>query len=232
MKNFGLKELYFSGKAFKPEEKAFECAAHAVDVLEEATHLGEKAVNEVFDVLIGTTSKSHDKDNSPRKAISPQDLKKRLVEIKGDAALMLGREDTGLVNDELDKCDLVVCIPASSDYNTLNISHAAAILFYELTGENEITRFEARVASGKEKEALLKRLVRLLDSVGYPNYKKKVTERIFRKVIGRAGISSREAHTLAGVFKEANFSVIDYRSNCHFCYMGSSILLFLKILIF
>jgi TrmH family RNA methyltransferase len=204
MKNFNLKRLYFAGKIFVPNQKAFDCAAHAKDILEDSEHLGKKPINDVFDVVVGTTAKPHMKESSPRTALTPNELLEKLREIDGKAALLFGREDTGLYNEELDRCDLVVSIPASLEYGTLNISHAAVILFYELMTVQEPPMKEIRVASGKEKEALLNRLDTLLDTIDYPNYKKKVVERIFRKVIGRAGISGREAHTLAGVFKEAD----------------------------
>jgi TrmH family RNA methyltransferase len=203
MKNFSITRLYFSGRDFVPNEKAFECAAHAEDVLESSQHLETTRISEAFDIIVGSTAKPHRKESSPRIAISPKELGQRLSEIEGKVAILLGREDSGLSNEELDQCDMVVSIPASSEYATLNLSHAAAILFYEIT--NTVASVpQIRQASGREKEALLKRLDVLLDSIGYPNYKKNVSERIFRKVIGRAGISEREAHTLAGVFKEAD----------------------------
>jgi TrmH family RNA methyltransferase len=203
MGNFGYKKLYFSGRPFFPDQEAYDCAAHAKEVLKESEHLGKRSVNEVCDLVVGTTAKPHMKESSPRIALPPKELAIKLCELEGRVALLFGREDIGLSNKELDECDLVVSIPANSDYATLNISHAAAILFYEIS-ESKVATDEIRIADGIEKEALLARLSSLLDTVDYPNYKKKVAKRIFRKVIGRAGISSREAHTLAGIFKEAD----------------------------
>lgn len=204
MKNFGLSSLYFSGNCPAPDKKAFECAAHGRDVLEGAQFLGARRVNDYFDMVVGTTAKPHMKESSPRIALTPTELSRRLQEVEGSVALLFGREDTGLTNKELGTCDIVVSIPANMDYSTLNISHAAAVLFYELT-RTEMPSLSGTIrdAKGVEKEALIKRLEALLETIEYPNYKKKVAKGIFRKVIGRAGISAREAHTLAGIFKEA-----------------------------
>lgn len=204
MKNFGLSRLYFAGRDFEPDKKAFDCAAHAKDVLEGSEQLGLREPCELFDLVIGTTAKPLQRESSPRTAISPRELAEKLKEVNGKAAILFGREDKGLFNEELNHCDLVVSISTSKDYAALNISHAAAILFYELSSQMELNVKEMREASGVEKEALMKRVSTLLDSIGYPNYKKKVSERIFRKVIGRAVIAGREAHTLAGIFKEAD----------------------------
>ncbi|MFV2040989.1 MAG: RNA methyltransferase [Candidatus Hydrothermarchaeales archaeon] len=208
MKNFGLGRLYFSGRDFKPEDKAFECAAHAEDILERAEHLGDSDLNQVFDITIGSTAKTHEKSSSTRAAITPRKLAEILSGVSGSVGLLLGREDSGLSNSELDCCDMVVSIPTPAPYSTMNLSHAAAVLFYEL-GQNYLADGEGviREAEGSEKEALHKGFKSLLEAVEQPNHKRNVSERIFRRVIGRAGISGREAHTLAGIFKKANDTI-------------------------
>lgn len=47
-------------------------------------------------------------------------------------ALVFGREDRGLPNDALDLCDEAICIPTNPDHTSLNLGHAAVILFYEI----------------------------------------------------------------------------------------------------
>ena len=50
------------------------------------------------------------------------------------AALVFGREDRGLSNDELLQAGRVVRIGTGSDYPSLNLSHAVAVLLHELHG--------------------------------------------------------------------------------------------------
>ena len=50
----------------------------------------------------------------------------------GKVLILLGREDIGLKNEELKICDVVVSIPANPEYPIMNVSHAAAINFYEI----------------------------------------------------------------------------------------------------
>lgn len=49
-----------------------------------------------------------------------------------DVAILLGREDRGLSNRDLDRCHAVISIPVSPEHPSLNVAHAAAIVFYEL----------------------------------------------------------------------------------------------------
>ncbi|PSH01782.1 MAG: hypothetical protein BRC26_03000, partial [Nanohaloarchaea archaeon QH_8_44_6] len=48
---------------------------------------------------------------------------------RDNTSVMIGRESSGLTNDELDMCDAVVEIETSG-YESINQSHAAAILFH------------------------------------------------------------------------------------------------------
>jgi tRNA/rRNA methyltransferase len=48
------------------------------------------------------------------------------------AALVFGREDTGLTNEELALCTHIINIPSSGLYRSLNLSHAVMICTYEL----------------------------------------------------------------------------------------------------
>ena len=47
-------------------------------------------------------------------------------------AILFGREQSGLTNEELHKCHLHVQIPANPDYSSLNISAAVQVIAYEL----------------------------------------------------------------------------------------------------
>lgn len=208
MKNFGLEKLYFAGK-FKPDKEAFSCAAHAKEVLKNAKRFKSlKEAGKKFDFLVGTTSVKASRESSVRTPLTPGDFARKMKEVKGEIAIVFGREDIGMHNEELELCDLVVTIPANKKYPVLNISHAAGIVFYELFRESEkkSERSERakRAARRDEKEALLKRLSILLETIKYPKFKKEVALRIFKRVAARSGISGREAHTLAGIFKEAN----------------------------
>jgi len=208
MKNFGLEKLYFAGK-FKAGREAFFCAAHAKEVLKNAKKFKSlKEAVKKFDFLAGTTSVKAIRESSVRTPLTPGDFARKMKDVKGEMAIVFGREDIGMLNEELELCDLVITITASREYPVLNISHAAGIVFYELFRESEkkSERREKAKKSAKreEKEALLKRLSILLETIKYPKFKKEVALRIFKRVIARSGISGREAHTLAGIFKEAD----------------------------
>lgn len=50
----------------------------------------------------------------------------------GKLALVLGREDNGLENDEIQQCTHLLRIPSSEEYRSINLAQAAMICMYEL----------------------------------------------------------------------------------------------------
>jgi tRNA/rRNA methyltransferase len=144
LKNFGFGELYL----VKPPaltEKMFWVASHAEDVLRAST-----VVSNLDDAIagsklvVGTTAKTGISANRHlRKPLfSPRELIAKVADGEGLLALLFGPEDRGLLNEELVHCDLLVSIPTSAAYPVLNLSHAVAIVLYELYELQEQQAFE------------------------------------------------------------------------------------------
>ena len=117
-------------------------------------------------------------------------------------ALIFGREGNGLSNEEISLCDVIVSIPTHDYYPVLNITHAAAIIFYEMFKREKsypVDRIES--ASAAEKDSLINCMDEIILKLGYPRHKSKNASLVFRRIIGRAFISEREAHTLKGTFR-------------------------------
>ena len=191
MKNFGIKKLYMINPRVKLGDEAYSRAAHAGEVLDNASLIDLKNLQQMFDFVVGTTGISKNDTSSLRKLLTPSELSEKMSNLKGDVALLFGREDIGLKNEELEICDLVVKIPASDDYPILNISHAACIVFYELFKDDDKEGDVTVEALGVEKEAMLANFSDLLDSLEYPNFKKKIIKRMFRRLVGRDRKSTR-----------------------------------------
>ncbi len=203
MKNFGIEKLYLVNPPVKLEDEAYSRASHAGDVLDNASFIDFDSLQQTFDFIVGTTGISKTDRSSLRKLLTPTELADKMQDVDGDVALLFGREDIGLKNEEQEICDLVVNIPASDEYPILNISHAATIIFYELFKDGNNEGVAASEALGEEKEAMLANFSTLLNALEYPNFKKKIIKRMFRRLVGRAVITGREAHRLAGVFRRS-----------------------------
>lgn len=203
MKNFGLNHLVLINPC-QLEHEAYYQSMHAREIIynhQEYDSLPEFLENDKIDFIVGTTGTAGGSYNLPRIAITPENLAQSL-NIQGDIALVFGREGDGLTNQELELCDLVVSIPTHESYPILNITHAAAIIFYELfKTEKDYPVEDLDEASLEEKQGLIDYMDEVLGKLDYPPHKKKNASIVFKRIIGRAFISGRESHTLKGMFR-------------------------------
>ncbi len=189
MSNFELDELVLV-QPCELEDDAYRFAKHARPIVENAKIVGsfDKAT-EGFDLIVGTTGIPTENDRKfLRQPMTPSELADHLSASDGKVGLVFGREDYGLRNEELARCDILVTIPTSEKYPILNLSHAAALMFYELRPRGE-ERKERSLAGAKEKETLNDLFSDLLDDIAYPRHKKAKTRVMFRKIIARAELS-------------------------------------------
>ncbi|MBU4189921.1 MAG: RNA methyltransferase [Candidatus Thermoplasmatota archaeon] len=200
MKNFGLTNLRIVGSNIG--EEAYKRAMHAKDVLENAEMVNtfEEGI-QGLDYVAGTSGIVNlNEKKHIRNPLTLKEFAEKIYEIDGKIGLVFGREDFGLLNHELEKCDLVVTIPCDENYPVMNLSHAAALFFYELGTKKLIEK--PTESSGFEKEKLHEHFSELLDEIDYTGYKKHGTKILFRRIIGRAGLSKWEFHRLMGVFSK------------------------------
>jgi TrmH family RNA methyltransferase len=206
MKNFGLSQLWLVNPQISLGSEAYTRAVHADDLLD-CCHVVQdlKQACLEMDWIIGTTAIYAKKSSNLRRTtITPEELAKQSAFQKNRLALLFGREGRGLSNKELDLCDVVVSIPSSSQYQTLNIASASAIIFYELWKARSPERQEAtREVDVHTKLRLLQFFTELVEKEDLPPHRKRLATKAFRNIISRAFISQREAHLLLGVFRRA-----------------------------
>ena len=205
MENFGIQDLWLVNPKTPLGDEARAYACHARELLEKASRVEflDEAIKGVS-LVAGTTAILPSRSaNILRTAVTPEEFCRIVKPIAGTVALLLGRESRGLSNEELRKCDLIISIPAS-EYRTLNIASAAAILFYELWRARD--SYQGTYIKEAE-ETTRKRLVELFDELCskalVPPYKRRLAARAFLNVLSRGTVSAREATLMLGVYRQA-----------------------------
>jgi TrmH family RNA methyltransferase len=204
MANFGLFRLrIFAGVPL--DEDAFKRALHASPILEEAKHFEEfESALEGLDFVVGTSGIVNLNDKRHvRNALTPSQLAERLAPMEGNVGLVFGREDYGLYNEELASCDVVCTVPTSPEYPVMNLSHAVAVLLYELNRDAPLPH-ETIKASEAERDLLLAAFDDLMEATDYPPHKVVNTRVMLRRIIGRSTLSEWEYHTMMGIVQRAN----------------------------
>lgn len=132
MKNMCLNQLYLVSPGDFPCAEATARASGADDVLARAIvcdSLG--AALEGCRLVVGASARLRSL-NWPQ--MEPRECATRLVEVAQQApvAVVFGREQSGLSNQELEQCQYLVHIPTNSEYSSLNLAAAVQVLAYEI----------------------------------------------------------------------------------------------------
>lgn len=132
LKNMGLSRLVLVEPKEYPAEKAVWRAAGALDVLDNVQVVStlDEAIEDC-ELVVGTSARER---RIPWPLLTPRECgDKTLHEAKEhQVAVIFGREDRGLTNEELQKCHFHVHIPANAEYSSLNIAAAIQVVCYEI----------------------------------------------------------------------------------------------------
>lgn len=125
----------------------------------------EQALADV-DFTVATTARSRARFHY---YCTPQQLLGQLGERSqwvGQAALVFGREDSGLTNEELELADLLTGVPMQADYPSLNLGQAVMVYCYQLSELMNVSAPQEPVANEGQLKALRQRAEGLLGALG------------------------------------------------------------------
>lgn len=203
MANFGLKNLVLINPPTLTNDAYYQ-ATHGKYIVENAKifpTLDEFYQSQRIDFKVASTGMAGGSYNLSRIPLKPEELGKSM-NVSNKIAILFGREGNGLTNKEIEESDICVSIPTDPTYPIMNISHAAAIIFYELfKNKHEFGVEGLNESTDLEKDYLLKDMSDLIDSLEIPDHKKRNGLKTFNNIISRAFITSREAHTFKGILR-------------------------------
>ncbi|MCG8707569.1 tRNA/rRNA methyltransferase [Brenneria sp. 4F2] len=163
MKTMGFSGLRIVGSRVHQEPPARRVAHGSGDILDAATTFPTLAdALADIDFTIAATARSRAKFHY---YCSPAELLGVMQEKQGwvtSAALVFGREDSGLTNEELALADVLTGVPMKADYPSLNLGQAVMVYCYQLAELLQIKPDPAVSPASGQLAALRQRLDRLL----------------------------------------------------------------------
>jgi len=223
--NFGMERLLVVSKNklnAKEFSQALLFAAHGRHLVENLKYVPTfQDLKTEFKTLVGTTAiEATRKSNIARRTLGPEECAQTIYsqmehssKRKPHYCLVFGRDTTGLTNEELRECDYVVTIRTLSEYNTLNLSHAAAILFYlfSKTGaaiEKSKTNANAHSSSSrKERERLVSLFLKLAEDANFQSFKQDLLKQSLERLLNRSDPTLREVYLLMGLASKADSQI-------------------------
>lgn len=132
MKNMGLDKLYLVAPQQYPHEKAVWRASNALDVLDKAVVC--ESLDEAVEgchLVLGTSARDR---SMPWPVMDPRQSAETIMSEPEthEVAILFGREDRGMTNEELQRCHFHLQIPANPEYTSLNLGTAVQVVCYEL----------------------------------------------------------------------------------------------------
>lgn len=199
MKNFGFYDLILVNPV-EIDDEAYKFAVHAEDVIKSARIVGtlKEALN-LVDFAIATSANIG--GGVLRNYTSVENLSEK-ISLEFNIGIVLGRESSGLKNEEIEMCDTLTTIPADNRYPTLNVSHALAVILYEIFKAGRSKRANPSPDKGAlEKELLIEDFKKILDLVEERDYRRDNALTVFKHVLTRGFNTRREVYTLKGIFR-------------------------------
>ncbi len=222
MKTMGLSKLVLVAPKTYPHPDIDALAAGATDLLEqiEIVERLEDAIQDCH-LVFGTSARSRtipwpllDARPAAEKSL------KAIQQHQQQVAIVFGREDRGLTNEELALANYHVTIPVNSEYGVLNVAQAIQVICYEmrmaalaLLDQPEDPDAQMQVIDGErmhwdeplvtqaDMDKFYPHLEQMLADIEFmdPNNKRLLPLRL-RRLFGRIQLDKMEYHLLRGIF--------------------------------
>ena len=211
MKNMGLGRLCLVAPRQYPDEQATWRAASASDVLAAADIVDtvEEAIADC-QFVVGTSARER---RIPWPLLDPRRCAERMsvASEREQVAILFGREDRGLTNEELKLCNLHLNIPTSADYSSLNLAMAVQIVCYELRmlhsqgdlPSAEVDQWDAPFSTAEDMERYYEHLEQTLVDIEFldPAAPRQLMARL-RRLYSRVRLDEMELNILRGILTE------------------------------
>jgi tRNA (cytidine32/uridine32-2'-O)-methyltransferase len=216
MKNMGLSDLWLVSPHRYPADEATWRAANAVDLLERAVVVQsfDEAVADCV-LVVGSSARER---SIPWPLLDARGGSAQIYREAGHGrvAVVFGREDRGLTNEELQKCQLHINIPADAGYSSLNLAMAVQVIAYELrmahlAGQpvaDAMAGWDLEYASAADIERLFAHMEEALAAMGFlkADAPKQTMTRL-RRLLQRTRLDVMEVNILRGILTSAQYWV-------------------------
>ncbi|MGQ9830291.1 MAG: RNA methyltransferase [Thermochromatium sp.] len=210
MKTMGLSRLELVAPRQRPDAESLARACGADDLIERAgIHENLTEALTGCRLVIGASARRR---SLAWPLLEPHECAERLLaeaEV-GEVALLLGRERSGLTNDELARCHFLAHIPTNPDFSSLNVAAAAQVFAYEIrrvarlaTGERPI-KPTPELATAEAMEGFYAHLTETLIQIGFSDPAQSRTLGLrLRRLFNRARPDQTELNILRGILSAA-----------------------------
>ena len=212
MKGMGISDLRLINPppGWNESAEARKFAMNSKDVLYSAQTAEslEEAIGDAH-FVVGTTHRRRS-----RRMAEPASAREAAVEIarasqSHQAAVLFGREDFGLCNEDLARCDLIASIPMATKSPSLNLAQAAQIFAYEIfmASVGKIEPFQREPAPHRDVQAAVRCIEEMLRAVEFRpmNGDWGAVTLALKRVMARASLETRDLEVAMKICRSVEY---------------------------
>ena len=211
MKNMSLKRLFLVNPSNYPSAVATARASGADDVLASAVicHSLEEALLGTH-LVIGASARQRNIKWKQLDVIDTcSEIQASIAKSNQEVAVVFGTENSGLTNEELDLCSILMTIPGNPEYFSLNVASAIQVFAYQNYVSNVEGGFDnsgGELANFDDLDSFYKHLEQTLKHIDYFDKKKpkSLLMRRLRRLFGRSHPEKEEIAILRGILNKIN----------------------------
>lgn len=210
MKNMGLYDLALVNPAKFPHAEATARASGADNLLATAS-VHASLDDAIADCHLVLGASARERSLPWPMTDAREGAARALAEsTQGKVAVVFGNEQAGLSNEELDRCQALLNIPANPEYSSLNLAQAVQVVSYELmmaaremAGDKVQTLREHPLTSAEDLERFYAHLEKTLIRIGFlnPGNPRHLMRRL-RRLFARAELDTNEVNILRGMLTQ------------------------------
>lgn len=209
MANTGFSHLRLSEPRCRIDSSSFRSASarSAHRILNKARIFPslQEALSDLH-LVVGTTARTrHNRLLTSLEVATPQIL--NTASKNNKVGILFGAEESGLSNDALQFCDILVTIPAAETLLSYNVAHSVLLVCYTLMltgrGYREIRQSESPEATNLQIKGLFDDVRETLLAIGYlnPQNPEGIMQEL-RQLAGKANLTEREVTLLRGICRK------------------------------
>lgn len=208
MANFGLSQMRLvAPRDGWPRKGAHQAASGAAHILDAAPVFDDvRAAIADLNLVLATSARPR---GQMKRVLGPQEA---LVQVRGRirdgqrVGILFGRERTGLENEEVSLCDLLVTFPADPAFASLNLAQAVLLVAYEWRRSEAAPAAPLRAGAAPATRAALLSFLDHLETAlegadYYPPDKAEIMKRNMRDIVHRMALSDQDLRSLRGALR-------------------------------
>ncbi len=209
MKNMKLDQLYLVSPNIFPSADATSRASGADEILA-AAKICDSLQEAISDCTLVFGASARDRTLS-WPVLAARECAEKIVSDGNltNVAIVFGRENSGLTNQELDLCHFLLRIPCNPAFSSLNLAAAVQVVGYELFVASEqrqehklLTSEREALATSQQLELFYQHLHQALIDIGFmhPDKSKSIMRRL-RRIYNRTRLDTKEVDILRGILR-------------------------------